>query len=114
VGQAADGWVPSLPSTPRATLAAKHEIIDEAAAAAGRNPAAIRRVANVNGTITGGASEGFLHGPADQWVDELVELALVHGFDGFVLWSDSDPADQTQRFAEIAEQVRAGVARERA
>ena len=113
-GRAADGWVPSLPSTPVATLAAKHEIIDGAAAAAGRDPSAIRRVANVNGTITGAASEGFLHGPVDQWVDELTELALVHGFDGFVLWSDGDPTDQTQRFAEIAEQVRMAVARERA
>ena len=44
--------------------------LDEAATAAGRDPAEIRRVVNVNGEITDGASQGLLRGPVDQWVDE--------------------------------------------
>ncbi len=112
-GRAADGWVPSLPRMPVESLAEKHAAIDDAARAARRDPAAIRRVANVNGRITDGASEGYLHGPASQWVDQLTELALVHGFDGFVLWSDGEPADQTERFAAIAATVRESVAARR-
>lgn len=112
-GRAADGWVPSLPSTPLESLAEKQAIIDEAARNAGREPAAIRRIANVNGVITDGDSAGFLRGPSSRWVDELAELVLTHGFDSFVLWSDGDPSDQTERFAEIAAAVRETVARER-
>ena len=81
-------------------LLSKHAIIDEAAEAAGRDPARIRRLANVNGTITDGASEGFLHGPSDQWVDELMGLALDHGIDSFVLWPAGDLVEQTGRFSK--------------
>ncbi len=109
-GRAADGWVPSLPGTPVESLAEKHAIIDEAARAAGRDPADVRRVANVNGVIADGPSEGYLRGPGEQWVDELAELALVHGFDGFVLWADGDPFQMAPRFAEVAADVRARVA----
>ncbi len=108
-GRAADGWVPSIPSMPVASLAAKHDIIDEAAVAAGRDPADIRRIANVNGFITGGASEGFLRGPVAQWTEDLAGLAVEHRFDGFVLWSDGDPIEQAARYAEVAMAVRAEV-----
>ncbi len=110
LGRAADGWVPSLPGMPLDSLAGKQAIIDDAAAAAGRDPTSIRRVANVNGLITDGASDGFLHGPPDQWVDQLAELAVDYGFDAFVLWSKGELADQVGRFAEIAAAVRAEVA----
>jgi hypothetical protein len=46
-----------------------------AAVAAGRDPAAIRRLYNVMGTISDGGSTGFLHRPPGQWVEELSELA---------------------------------------
>ncbi len=110
LGRAADGWVPSLPGMPLDSLAGKQAIIDDAAAAAGRDPTSIRRVANVNGLITDGASDGFLHGPPDQWVDQLAELAVDYGFDAFVLWSKGELADQVGRFADIAAAVRAEVA----
>ena len=71
LGETADGWIPSIPSMPVADLDARHEAIDEAAVAAGREPASIRRLANVNGVVTDHTSEGFLRGPSDQWVDEL-------------------------------------------
>jgi alkanesulfonate monooxygenase SsuD/methylene tetrahydromethanopterin reductase-like flavin-dependent oxidoreductase (luciferase family) len=111
-GRVADGWVPSFRGDlqPLADMAAR---LDDAAAAAGRDPAAIRRVLNVGGTITDGASEGTFRGPADQWVDELADLVLARGFDTFVLWADGE--EQLTRFAEqVVPQTRALVAAERA
>ena len=95
---------------PIETLAEKHRIIDEAAIAAGRDPSDIRRIANVNGAITDGPIEGFLQGPADLWVENLTSLAIEHGFDSFVLWSDRDLQEQTERFVDVAAKVRAAVA----
>ena len=102
-----------MPGTSIETLAAKNEMIDHAARGAGHEPSDIRRIANVNGPITGGPSEGFLHGPPAQWIDELTDLALTHGFDSFVLWSEGDVLAQTQTFAEIARAVRSEVERAR-
>ena len=113
VGRKADGWLPSVPGMPVEELNGKHQAIDEAAIAAGRDPAAIRRLANVNGVITDGASEGFLKGPSDQWIDELSDLALNHGIDTFVLWAAGDPLDQLNRFAELVPTVREVVNAER-
>ena len=53
-GRAADGWVPSSSYFPPEVLPGMHARIDEAATAAGRDPAAIQRVYNVMGTITDG------------------------------------------------------------
>ena len=111
-GRLADGWVPSMRGeiTPLAEGAAR---LDDAALAAGRAPADIRRVLNVNGRITDGAGEGLLNGPVGQWVDELTDLALGYGFDTFVFWGDGP--DQLPRFAEeVVPAVRRQVAAERA
>ncbi len=86
--------------------------IDDAAAAAGRHPADIRRVLNVNGHITDGVRGGLLRGPVEQWVDELTDFAVGYGFDTFMFWGDGE--DQLPRFAEeVAPAVRAQVAAER-
>ena len=108
VGRLADGWVPSLPRLPLEEVPGRQAAIDDAARAAGRDPAAIRRVANLNGLITDGEQEGWLRGPADHWVQELVRLARELRFDGFVLWPDhEDQLGQTERFAsEVAPRVR--------
>ena len=108
VGRMADGWVPSLPNVPLEEIPAKQDLIDEAARAAGRDPAAILRVANVNGAILDGPVKGWLQGPPAHWVDELVMLARDLRFDAFVMWADSDdPLGQTRRFAtEIVPAVR--------
>lgn len=110
-GRLADGWVPSLRNDmPRVVDMVQR--LDDAAQAAGRDPAEIRRILNVNGTITDGQQRGFLDGPPDHWVHELTELAIALGFDTFVLWADGD--DQIERFAhEVAPAVRAQVAAER-
>jgi hypothetical protein len=100
VGRAADGWLPSVPRLPLEEVAPRQNAIDEAARAAGRDPSEIRRVANVNGTITGGESEGFLRGPASQWVDDLRRLRDDYGFDTFLFWGEGDHDEQVRRFAE--------------
>jgi alkanesulfonate monooxygenase SsuD/methylene tetrahydromethanopterin reductase-like flavin-dependent oxidoreductase (luciferase family) len=110
-GRLADGWVPSLRGeiTPLADGAAR---LDQAASDAGRNPAEIRRVLNVNGEITDGPRSGLLRGPVDQWVDELTDLAVGHGFDTFVFWAEVP--GQLPRFAEeVVPAARAQVAAER-
>jgi alkanesulfonate monooxygenase SsuD/methylene tetrahydromethanopterin reductase-like flavin-dependent oxidoreductase (luciferase family) len=111
-GRVADGWVPSYRGELRPLVEGAARL-DAAAAEAGRDPAELRRVLNVAGAVTDGASEGFLHGPAAQWADELTSLVVEHGFDTFVLWAEG--AGQLRRFAEeVAPVVRGQVARERA
>jgi alkanesulfonate monooxygenase SsuD/methylene tetrahydromethanopterin reductase-like flavin-dependent oxidoreductase (luciferase family) len=110
-GRLADGWVPSLRGE-ITRLGEGSARLDEAAVGAGRDPAEIRRVVNVNGQITDGARIGVLRGPLGQWVDELTDLAVGYGFDTFMFWGEGE--DQLPRFAEeVAPAVRAQVAAER-
>ena len=112
VGRAADGWVPSSGWATPEKLPEMNARIDEAAVAAGRDPAVIARVYNVWGSIDG--ARGFLQGGVAQWVDELTELAVEHGMDTFVFGPAEDPVPQVQRFAvEVAPAVREQVARHR-
>jgi alkanesulfonate monooxygenase SsuD/methylene tetrahydromethanopterin reductase-like flavin-dependent oxidoreductase (luciferase family) len=110
-GRLADGWVPSLRDdvTPLVEGSAR---LDEAAVEAGRDPADLRRVLNVNGQITEGDRGGLLQGPVDQWIDDLTDLAVGHGFDTFMFWAEQP--GQLARFAEeVVPAVRAQVAAER-
>jgi alkanesulfonate monooxygenase SsuD/methylene tetrahydromethanopterin reductase-like flavin-dependent oxidoreductase (luciferase family) len=113
VGRSADGWVPSSGWATPEKLPGMNARIDEAATAAGRNPADIARVYNIWGEIDG--SGGFLNGDVAQWVDELTDLAVEHGMDTFVFGPSADPVPQLERFtAEVAPAVREQVARHRA
>jgi alkanesulfonate monooxygenase SsuD/methylene tetrahydromethanopterin reductase-like flavin-dependent oxidoreductase (luciferase family) len=96
-GRVADGWVPSFRGDP-AALREMTRRLEDAATAAGRDPSAVRRILNVNGTITDGRSGGPLRGPVEQWADELTELAVGYGFDTFLLWAEGDA--QLERFAQ--------------
>ena len=90
VGRRADGWVPSLGVLKQEDMPAANARIDDAAAAAGREPSAIHRILNV-----GGAS-----------ADELASLALEYGFDTFLIGED-----QMQPFvADVAPRVREMIA----
>jgi len=110
-GQVADGWVPSFRGDLK-KIADMTKQLDDAAAEAGRDPLSIRRILNVNGTITDGASNGILQGPVDQWVDELTDLAITYSFDTFIFWGEGE--GQLQRFAEkVVPAVRAQVTAER-
>ena len=114
LGRTADGWIPSSSYVPPAELGDKHARIDQAAADAGRDPADIRRIYNVMGTITRGESREFLHGPVGQWVDQLTELVLERGMDTFIVGTDGDDPDQIRVFAdEVVPAVRAIIADER-
>jgi alkanesulfonate monooxygenase SsuD/methylene tetrahydromethanopterin reductase-like flavin-dependent oxidoreductase (luciferase family) len=99
-GRLADGWLPSIPNLPLEDILVRQRSIDEAARGAGRDPASIRRVANVSGEITDRAAVGFLRGPARQWVDDLQRLREEYGFDSFIFWGDGDHDEQVRRFAE--------------
>lgn len=99
-GRVGDGWLPSQSYVPPETLAERNARIDAAAIAAGREPAAVRRLYNVN------ASDD----PA--WPEWLAELALVEGVSTFIVTGD-DPAT-IQRFGtEVAPAVRELVEAER-
>jgi alkanesulfonate monooxygenase SsuD/methylene tetrahydromethanopterin reductase-like flavin-dependent oxidoreductase (luciferase family) len=110
-GQVADGWVPSFRGDLK-KIAAMTRQLDDAAAEAGRDPASIRRILNVNGVITDGVTNGVLQGPVDQWAEELTDLATTYGFDTFIFWGEGE--GQLQRFAEeVVPAVRTQVAAER-
>ncbi|MGY1604212.1 LLM class flavin-dependent oxidoreductase [Geodermatophilus sp. SYSU D00815] len=110
-GRRADGWLPSLSYLQPGDLAAGNAIVDDAALEAGRKPADVRRLLNVSGRFTT-AGRGQLHGPAEQWAEELAELALREGVSAFILGSD-DPDDLRRFAAEVAPGVRELVAAER-
>lgn len=113
-GRIADGWLPSLPMTDLPALAERQHRLDEAARESGRDPADIRRLLNISGTLTDGDTAGFLHGPRDRWIEDLTGLVVEHGFDTFILWPDeSDPVEQTRRFAHLADELSAAVDRAR-
>jgi hypothetical protein len=106
----ADGWVPSFKGDLKA-LADMTRRLDDAAVDAGRDPASIRRILNVNGVITDGASHGILQGPVNQWTEELTNLAITYRFDTFIFWGEGD--GQLSRFAEeVVPAVRAHFAAE--
>jgi alkanesulfonate monooxygenase SsuD/methylene tetrahydromethanopterin reductase-like flavin-dependent oxidoreductase (luciferase family) len=82
VGRAADGWVPSLGYLKPEEMAEAVARVDDAARNAGRDPAAIRRVANVASNLT---------------ADEIAELALELGFDTFVVGGMQEDAEAELR-----------------
>ena len=110
-GRVADGWLPSLGYLQPGDLGAGNAVIDEAAGGAGRQPVEIRRLLNISGQFLA-RSAGPLQGPADQWAEELADLALSDGISTF-LFAGDDP-DDLRRFAEeVAPAVRAIVDGER-
>ncbi len=110
-GELADGWLPSSPYAPPEQLTRMNEIIDEAAAAAGRPPAAIRRMYNVAGSFSTPDGD-FLQGPPKVWAEQLAELALTEGISAFILTGD-EPADLELFAQEVAPAVRELVEHER-
>ncbi|XRQ12307.1 LLM class flavin-dependent oxidoreductase, partial [Actinomadura welshii] len=106
IGRAADGWLPSLGYIPEgpAALPGMNRRIDEAAQAAGRDPAQIRRLLNIGGRFAAD-DRGHLNGPPAQWAEQLAELTLDHGITGFILATDDAPT--IERFAaEVAPATR--------
>lgn len=101
-GRLADGWVPGRGSDWLSPLYKESRpVIDEAAAAAGRDPADIVTIFNFGGRITAGplpetrdADGRWVGGSVGQWVDELTGAVAEHEASGFVFRStDDSPAD---------------------
>jgi alkanesulfonate monooxygenase SsuD/methylene tetrahydromethanopterin reductase-like flavin-dependent oxidoreductase (luciferase family) len=112
-GRLADGWVPSLGRTSPGELTDAATTVDEAAAAAGRDPASLQRLLNVSGAID--APADGLSGSVSDWIDALAGLATAVGFDTFVFWPADGAPEQVERFAaDVVPGVRAAVERERA
>ncbi len=110
-GRLGDGWIPSLRYAPPDRIPALRGRVDDGAEEAGRRPAEIRRLYNVSGAITDGASRGLLQGPMSQWVEELTRFVVELGFDTFLFWPREDHARQVELFArEVAPRVREAVA----
>jgi alkanesulfonate monooxygenase SsuD/methylene tetrahydromethanopterin reductase-like flavin-dependent oxidoreductase (luciferase family) len=121
-GRVADGWIPGHAAdwlSPR--YRSSRPVIDEAAAAVGRDPAEVRTVYNLPGRITDqplrstrDADGQWSGGAVAQWVDELTGAVLEHGASGFMLFSPTGGTpDETslRRWAvEIVPAVRAAVA----
>ncbi|CAM5374658.1 hypothetical protein STENM327S_09021 [Streptomyces tendae] len=82
-GRIADGlWLPSLGFLPEgpASLRAMNEQIDEAASAAGREPAAVSRLLNLSGRFTSVRRRRPVAGdsPGD-WAEQIADPALQYG-----------------------------------
>jgi alkanesulfonate monooxygenase SsuD/methylene tetrahydromethanopterin reductase-like flavin-dependent oxidoreductase (luciferase family) len=108
IGRLADGWVAGDGLSHVDQFPSLTSRIDEAAAAAGRDPSSIRRIVNASGDITDGArGAGPLDGPVDQWVNTIAHLALDLGIDGFIFWPADPGTSQVARFAaEVAPAAR--------
>jgi alkanesulfonate monooxygenase SsuD/methylene tetrahydromethanopterin reductase-like flavin-dependent oxidoreductase (luciferase family) len=113
VGHKADGWIAAglIMTDPYREVADGNAMIDEAALEAGREPREIRRLYDSPGTF-GPTRRGYLQGPPEQWVDDLLPLAIEDGVSGFTLVSD-DPRALERYGAEVAPALREAVARER-
>ena len=110
-GRLADGWLPSQGYAAPEALAGMNERIDSAAVEAGRDPADVKRLYNVNGSFSG---DGFLQGPPSVWVEQLAGLALDEGISGFVMMADVVDRRDLHRYAEeVAPAVRELVEAER-
>jgi alkanesulfonate monooxygenase SsuD/methylene tetrahydromethanopterin reductase-like flavin-dependent oxidoreductase (luciferase family) len=113
VGRKADGWIAAglIMTDPYREVAEGNAMIDEAAVEAGRDPREIRRLYDSPGTF-GPTRRGYLQGPPEQWVDELLPLAIERGVSGFALVSD-DPGAIERYGREVAPALREALARER-
>jgi len=111
IGQLADGWIPGGGISAVDDFPSLIARIDDAAAAAGRDPRAIRRVVNLGGTITDGTrGRGKLDGPPDLWVDTLSRWAIDLGLDSYIFWPSGSGTDQVERYAaEVVPAVRVAV-----
>jgi alkanesulfonate monooxygenase SsuD/methylene tetrahydromethanopterin reductase-like flavin-dependent oxidoreductase (luciferase family) len=119
-GELADGWIPSMAYVSPAKAAQSNAVIDAAARAAGRDPAAIRRIYNVGGDVSpvveagGSDTDTKIVGPRDHWIEVLTHLAVDHGFSTFVLWEVPTAPRLRMFIEEIAPAVKERVAHSRA
>lgn len=106
----ADGWLPSQTYASPDETARLGARLDELTVDAGRQPADVVRIYNVNGRF-GSTAGGFLDGPPAQWAVQLTDLVLEQGFSSFLLAPGGDIVTSIECFAqEVAPDVRERVA----
>ena len=122
-GRQADGWIPPHAADWRSTVVAEgRPLIDEAAVAAGRDPADVGTVYLVSGRITRDPlsqtrdDQGrWTGGGVEQWVEELTTAVLEHDASAFnyLLPPGQDLSDTTvNRWArEVVPAVREAIAK---
>ena len=122
-GRVADGWIPGHAADWLSDrYRASRRVIDEAAAAVGRDPREIRTVYNFPGRITDRPLPAtrdrdgrWVGGSVGQWVEELTGAVLEHGASGFMLFSAGQGGpdqDLLGRWAgEIVPAVREAIAK---
>jgi alkanesulfonate monooxygenase SsuD/methylene tetrahydromethanopterin reductase-like flavin-dependent oxidoreductase (luciferase family) len=123
-GRVADGWIPGHAADWLSQrYLASRPIIDEAAAAAGRDPREVRTIFNFPGQITSQPravtrnDDGrWIGGSPRQWAEELTGAVLEHGAAGFMLFSAQggtpDIVSLTRWAREIVPAVREATAKE--
>ncbi|GAA2807860.1 LLM class flavin-dependent oxidoreductase [Nonomuraea dietziae] len=123
-GRVADGWIPGHAADWLSErYRASRPVIDEAAAAVGRDPSEIRTIFNFPGRVTDQPLAAtrdrdgrWLGGSVAQWVEELTEAVLEHGASGFTLFSPGHGAPDLTLLArwarEIVPAVREAIAKE--
>ncbi|TWD17673.1 FAD/FMN-containing dehydrogenase [Streptomyces sp. T12] len=111
-GRKADGWLPTLQYLQTPGMAEANKIIDEAALEAGREPGEIKRLLNLFNVGFSPSRGGYLQGPVEQWVEELLPLVLEQGFSAFLIGQD-DPGIIRTFGEEVGPALREAVARER-
>lgn len=112
-GRVADGWIPGHAADWRSErYRASRPIIDEAAAAVGRDPHEIRTIYNFPGRITDRPLPAtrdhdgrWIGGSVGQWVEELTEAVLEHDASGFVLFSAGHGATDLTTLARWAQEI---------
>ena len=110
-GRKADGWMPSYGFLGLDRLGDAVARLDGGAAEAGRDPASLRKIYNLNGLISPAESTVPFQGTVRQWVDQLASLVREFGMNGFVYWPDADHLRQLTVFAlEVVPGVRAALA----
>ncbi|MFC5826500.1 LLM class flavin-dependent oxidoreductase [Nonomuraea insulae] len=123
-GRVADGWTPGHAADWLSErFRTSRRVIDEAAAAVGRDPGEIRTIYNFPGRITDRPltttrdREGrWIGGSPDQWAEELTGAVLEHGASGFMLFSPSggtpDMVSLGHWTAEIVPAIREAIAKQ--
>src|ERR1700733_6367569 len=98
VGRLADGWWPTVAALKPGDLTAGNAMLGAAAAQAGREPPAIRRLLNL----------GAVDAPARETAAQLARLALEDGIGTFVVTAN-DPGAIADFASEVAPRVREAV-----
>ena len=94
-GRVADGWIPGHAADWHSErYRTSRPVIDEAAAAVGRDPREVRTIFNFPGRVTDTPLPAtrdrdgrWVGGSVEQWVEELTGAVLEHGASGFMLFS---------------------------